>query len=193
MGSAKTKTRLYRIWNNMKQRCDNPNSTSYSYYGGKGISVCTEWSGSFDHFSDWAYANGYTEKMTIDRINSNDNYYPQNCRWVSRKAQANNTSANRLITYNGRTQTTAQWAEELGIDARTLWARLEKWPIERALMEKPHSEFGRKTLTYNGETHSIWEWSRITGIGPTTISSRIHTRGWSVEKALTTPVRKKGS
>lgn len=188
MGSRKTRTRLYRIWNNMKQRCGNPNNTVYSYYGGKGISICDEWKRSFDVFSQWAYSNGYTEEMTIDRIDSNKNYAPENCRWVSRKVQANNTRSNRLITYNGRTQTTAQWAEELGISPKTIWARLEKWPIERVFKEKTHSEFGRQTLTYNGETHSIWEWSRITGIRPTTISARIHRSGWSIEKALTTPV-----
>lgn len=184
---ARSKTRLYRIWHNMKQRCGNPNNTVYAYYGGKGISVCDEWKNSFHTFAEWAYANGYTDEMTIDRIDSDVNYCPSNCRWVSRKDQANNTSSNRIIEYNGRSQTTAQWAEELGINQKTLWARLEKWPIERVFKEKTHSEFGRKTLTYNDETHSIWEWARITGIKPSTISARINRNNWPVEKALTTP------
>jgi len=180
------KDRLYRIWGNMKQRCYNPNNTVYDRYGKRGIQICDEWRTSFKSFAEWANANGYTDEMTIDRIDNDGNYCPENCRLASRKEQANNRSDNNLITYNSKTQTVMQWAEELGIDHRTLWARLQKWPAERALSEKTHSEFGSNSLTFNGETHSIWEWSRITGIKPTTISARIH-RGWTVEQAITTP------
>lgn len=189
--SNKTKSRLYRIWNNMKQRCNNPNNTVYHRYGQRGIDVCDEWKNSFDAFSEWAYNNGYNDSMTIDRIDNDGNYCPENCCIASWKDQANNRSDNHIISFNGKTQTLAQWSDELGVDARTLWARLKKWPVERALTEHTHSEFRRKLLTYNGETHSVYDWARICNIKPTTLSTRINRFGWSVEKALTTPVTRR--
>lgn len=178
--------RLVRIHNNMKQRCNNPNNTVYKNYGGKGIRVCDEWK-HFKDFESWALANGYNDDLTIDRIDGTGNYEPSNCRWVSRKEQANNRETNVVIEFNGKSQTLTEWSDELGISQKTLWARYNSpdWTIERMLTEKAHSEFAGNTLTFNGETHSIWEWSRITGIKPTTISARIHRSGWPVEKALT--------
>ena len=181
--------RLMSIHNNMMQRCGNPNNTVYKNYGARGISVCNEWR-SYKNFRDWALANGYAESLTIDRIDTNGNYEPSNCRWASRKKQANNRITNKIIEWNGQSRTLAEWSDELGVSQKTLWARINnpKWTIERALTEKTHSEFGRKSITYNGETHSIWEWSRITGIKPTTISARI-ARGWTIEKTLTVGVK----
>ena len=183
--------RLMRIHNNMKQRCNNPNNTVYKNYGAKGIRVCDEWK-YFKNFKNWALKNGYNDTLTIDRIDSNGNYEPSNCRWVSRKVQANNRETNVNIEFNGETHTLTEWAEKLCISQKTLWARLNnpEWTTERALTERPHKEFsGGKTLTHNGETHSIWEWARITGIKPTTISARINRSGWAIDKALTVGAR----
>lgn len=77
------KTRLYRIWSDMKARCLNPNEKSYKWYGGKGISVCEEWLSDFTEFRDWALDNGYNDKLSIDRIDSSENYCPENCRWIT--------------------------------------------------------------------------------------------------------------
>lgn len=78
-----SKTRLYGIYNNMKQRCYNPNNPSYIYYGGKGITICREWLDDFENFYNWSMANGYEEDLTIDRKESNKGYCPENCRWIT--------------------------------------------------------------------------------------------------------------
>lgn len=87
---GESKTRLYRIWAGMKDRCENPHNIKYSIYGGKGIKVCPEWLNSFDKFRDWAVANGYADNLTIDRIDSNGNYDPSNCRWETYSVQNKN-------------------------------------------------------------------------------------------------------
>lgn len=89
---GKTGTRLYRIWTNMKARCDNPNGEYYAYYGGRGITYCDEWN-DFQAFHDWALANGYDSKLTIDRKDNNLGYCPSNCWWTDRKHQQANRRA----------------------------------------------------------------------------------------------------
>lgn len=132
-------TRLYRIWNHIKDRCLNPKSDAFKHYGARNISICSEWKQDISIFYKWAIENGYNDNLTIDRIDNNGNYEPSNCRWVDIKTQANNKRNNHLITYNN-------------------------------------------------ETHTLAEWGRITNINPITINKRLSI-GWSINKALTTPVR----
>lgn len=87
---GQTKSRLYRIWHNMKNRCFYTNSNCFDDYGGRGIKVCDEWKNSFEKFQDWSMSNGYSDNLTIDRINNDGNYEPSNCRWVSMKEQCSN-------------------------------------------------------------------------------------------------------
>lgn len=116
--------RLHRIWKAMKTRCLNPNSANYKYYGGRGISICDEWLNDFEQFYQWAMQNGYTDDMTIDRINSNGNYSSDNCRWISMPEQNLNRRSNRFIEYNGESKTIKEWADIYGINYKTLRNRL---------------------------------------------------------------------
>ena len=118
-----TKTRLYGIWNSMKQRTENPKTISYEYYGGRGITVCDEWRDSFEAFRDWAQESGYRDDLTIDRINVDGNYDPGNCRWATRKEQMHNTRRCHYITVDGVTKDLTQWAQTIGLSTGAIgWA-----------------------------------------------------------------------
>ena len=126
---------LYTVYHSMRNRCYNPHDDFYKNYGGRGITICKEWQ-DFAPFRDWAYSHGYYEgcNLQIDRINNDKGYGPENCRFVSCKINCNNRSSNRFITFNGKTQTVSQWAEETGLVASTIYARLNKgWPPEKIL------------------------------------------------------------
>jgi len=139
-----TGTRIHNIWRGIKVRCYNPNSKSYSHYGGRGIKMSSEWYKSFLSFNEWSMKNGYDDLLTIDRIDVDGDYCASNCRWVDMKSQQNNRSNNRLITFNGITCTEAEWAEKIGVSKRALNARLVryKWSIERALTQPQRKKVG---------------------------------------------------
>lgn len=127
-------SKLYRIWSNMKDRCNNPDCKVYSDYGGRGINVCKEWTDDFSAFQKWALANGYREGLTIDRKDNDKGYSPDNCRWADRKIQGNNKRNCRYITYKGQRKTVAEWSEITGILHDTLLYRLNHgWETERIL------------------------------------------------------------
>ena len=117
--------RLYSIWRHMKSRCYT-NSSANKYYCLKGIKVCKEWKNDFISFYEWAMKNGYQNNLTIDRINNEGNYEPNNCRWVTYKEQANNRTNNYLLTYNGETHTIAEWADIMHINYWTLRSRIKR-------------------------------------------------------------------
>lgn len=139
-------TRLFWVWHGMMERCSNKKSLSYKHYGGKGIQVCDEWKDS-TAFIKWALENGYKDNLTIDRIDSNKNYEPDNCRWVGWKVQANNTSRNHYLTIKGETKTLAQWSEFYGVPYKYVHKRVSLgWTYEEAV-SRPVRKCERRSKT----------------------------------------------
>lgn len=111
-----TGTRIHRIWKNMKTRCYNGHDKFYYCYGGKGIKICDEWRNNFVPFYEWSMENGYTDELTIDRINSDGDYEPSNCRWVTMKVQNANSSNCHYVEYNGEKHLCREWQKILNVN-----------------------------------------------------------------------------
>jgi hypothetical protein len=142
-------SRAYTTWCAMKQRCQNPNATGYDRYGGRGIYVCQRWQ-SFENFlADM----GQPELgMTIERIDNDGSYTPENCRWASRGDQASNRAVNRHITWNGETMNLSQWSERTGIHRNTLEKRVDLgWPLERVFA--PEKQLDLSGLALGGKAN----------------------------------------
>ncbi len=133
-----SKERLYEVWENMRKRCSNPKNNRYKNYGGKGVKVCDEWQ-EYKVFREWAYATGYDEfaeygQCTIERIDVGGNYEPSNCTWKTIKEQCYNRTSNKILTYNGKSQTLTEWENEIGCGKYIIGNRLRKgWTVEEAL------------------------------------------------------------
>lgn len=127
-------TPLYRVWNQIKQRCHNPNHSDYSSYGGRGIFVCDAWRSSFESFVG-DMGPRPTALHQVDRIDNDGPYAPWNCQWASRSEQARNRRDTRLFTFDDRSATLAEWSEVTGIKRATLAQRVYglKWPIDKVL------------------------------------------------------------
>lgn len=110
-----TKSRLFSIWTGMKKRCYYKNSVGYKNYGGRGITVCKEWKDDYSKFKEWALSNGYSENLTLDRIDTNKNYSPENCKWSTRTEQNRNKRNNKLINYKGKLLTQSEVCEITGL------------------------------------------------------------------------------
>lgn len=175
-------TSLYKIWSNMIQRCNNPESTYYHRYGARGISVTPRWLKFENFYKDMGEnPKGYC----LERIDNNGDYSLENCKWVSPKEQARNRETSVDITYDGRTQCVSAWEEELGFKHGTLWMRLYQynWPLEKAMTE-PVKSSPRIQYTINGKTQGLTQHAKDHGLGLSTVQARI-ARGLSVEEALT--------
>lgn len=136
-----TNTRLFHVWDSMKRRCDNPNDKAYHNYGGRGIKVCDKWHDDFAAFREWAISTGYDEnakkgEFTIDRIDVNDMYCPENCEWKTMKEQARNRRDTIYLELNGVTRSLPEWSDISNVKYQTLWRRYSKgWSVERILKE----------------------------------------------------------
>lgn len=132
---------LFNVWRTMLSRCTNPNGRYYHRYGGRGISVCDEWS-TYTPFKEWAESHGYINGLTLERVNNDKGYSPDNCIFATRRQQARNRASSVYITHEGLRMTLAEAAERHGLAIQTLWARLNKlhWPVQKALgTPPPHS------------------------------------------------------
>lgn len=134
-----TGSKLYGVWNSMRGRCERPTDQSFKNYGARGIRVCPEWSADFDAFRSWALNNGYQPGLTLDRIDNDGDYTPENCRWATRKQQANNSRANVLVEYHGELLTLQQASETSGISYTCLKKRRDRKPgiTEEELFRAP--------------------------------------------------------
>lgn len=134
-----SRERLYQVWSNMRARCRSPQHHAYKNYGARGVTVCPEWDSSYEAFRSWAYSNGYKEDAprgacTLDRINNDGPYCPENCRWVSMSEQRANQRRVMLLTYNGVTKPAAQWSIEAGLERHVVGNRIKKgWSVEAAI------------------------------------------------------------
>ena len=130
-----SKSRLYRIWAGIIQRCCNDRERyEWEKYGGRGITVCEEWH-KYEAFRDWALSSGYSDDLTIDRINVNGDYCPDNCRWATVYEQNNNKRTSKYISFNGETGTIREFADRYGLAYSCLYTRLKLgWSIEDALL-----------------------------------------------------------
>lgn len=131
-----SKTRIYRTYAHMKDRCFNKNDKAYKHYGGRGITICPEWLGEngFINFYNWAIENEYNDNLTIERKDVNGNYCPENCCWISFKKQMANRTNQNIIEYNGETHYLTEWANILGKNQDTLWRRIFQsgWSVDKA-------------------------------------------------------------
>ena len=187
-----SQTRLYLEWKNMLLRCNTPSHKSYKDYGGRGISVCSQWH-EFPTFKDWALANGYNDDLFIDRIDVNGNYEPSNCRFVDMVTQCNNRRSSKFLTYQGKTLSHAQWARELGLSRSVIHQRAKRGlPVEEILRTEKHAHRGenhhQKLITFNGVTMNQKQWAEKIGITPTSLMRRL--RVMSIEQALTQPKKR---
>lgn len=182
---------LYVLFRGMHARCSNPRHISFKNYGGKGIRVCERWSGE-NGFPNFSADMGPMPmpKHSIDRIDGSKDYCPENCRWATRLEQNRNTSANRTLTWNGRTLCISEWADETGLGRNTIAARIKKgWSDENVLATPSRNG---KHITWNGQTRLVSEWAEIVGIPYKALIKRLFD-GWTTERAITDPLRKCGT
>lgn len=138
-------SRLYSIWQHMRSRCNTPSTFAYEYYGGRGIKICHEWQHSFEAFRDWALSHGYTDDLTIDRVDTDGDYTPENCRWITQSEQTRNRRprcTTLAYTYNGETKTAFEWAELVGVSPENIRHRFERTGTPYSKRELARMNFG---------------------------------------------------
>lgn len=142
MTHGENRSKLHYMWLNMKKRCS-PNFPQRKDYYDRGISVCNEWHNNFWEFRNWAIENGYKEGLTIDRINNDKGYFPENCRFVDRYIQNNNTRRNHFVSINGVRKTVSQWAKIYGIAPDVVYCRMRRGWNEVDAITVPKWTFNR--------------------------------------------------
>lgn len=176
-------TRINWLWANMRNRCNCPTNKDYGLYGGRGIHVCHEWD-KFINFYNWAMSHGYNDTLSIDRIDPNGDYCPENCRWITMEEQQSNKRNNRYIEVHGKRYTMAQASREFGVSLGKLEYRLKCGLKEDDLISKERKRFvPKRRYLYNGKLYSRSEICEKFNINKNTFGNRIF-RGWSVEEIV---------
>ena len=177
-------TRLYKTWQGIKQRCLNPNANEYKNYGGRGITICDEWKDSYTEFKNWSIENGFNESLngreqSIDRIDVNGNYEPNNCRWADSKTQNYNKRVTQRVNINGEEKTLIEISEEYDIPLSLIRSRYRRYKNGKCsleeLLSKDKITVSPKNsvyITVDGVTKNLTEWEKETGVSRKTISNR---------------------
>lgn len=164
---GKVTNKLYYIYNGMKSRCYNHNNKAYKYYGERGINICDEWldkKNGFISFYNWAIQNGYKENLSIDRIDVNGNYEPDNCRWATNIMQANNKRTNVKISFNNETHTLREWSKILNIPYGTLQDRIHIQHISLYEIFKKRNIIIKPVNQYDKDNNLIKKWACMSDI-----------------------------
>lgn len=174
---------LWYRWHGIKKRCLDENSERYHQYGGRGIKVCEEWLESFDNFAEWALSNGYADDLTLERIDVNGDYCPENCKWITLQEQAFNKRDTRWVEYRGERIQLRILCERLGVTYDTVHDRIYKrgWSVEDAIEKQSQRQ------------DSLRSKCREKGINYNTVLDRIRKFGWDEERALNTPSLGRGA
>lgn len=194
-----SKTPTYRSWCLMRSRCNNPNFPKYPRYGGRGIAVCERWERFENFLADMGPRPADT---TLHRLDNDGDYSPGNCQWATTTDQARNKTTSRLLTFEGKTQSLADWADEKGINPFTLWNRIATygWTVEAALttpIQEKHfvvhpatgvANHKSKMIEHDGRTQNIAAWAREAGMSENNLRFRL--KSMSISEALSKPVRK---
>ena len=188
---GKSKHPLHKIWTGILQRIENPNSASYKYYGGRGLGICNEWR-MFDNFyKDMAV--GYAKGLTVDRIDNEKGYSPDNCRWATPLQQGRNKRNNIIIEYNGEELCLSEMAGKYNINIQTLYSRIfaHGWSVDLAISTPVDTARGIRVKNtdsmiyeYEGGSKHLKYWAKDYNIKTSTLYSRIK-KGWSISRALT--------
>lgn len=168
-----SRTRLYTTWLGMKQRCYDENTETYARYGSKGIKVCDDWINDYPAFAEWARNNGYSDDLTIERIDVYSNYSPSNCTWISHSEQANNRRSTIWVEWDGKRQNLKQWSKELGISYGALNSRYNRDNLRPPELFKPlNKKYMPRELSWNGQTKNLADWAREYDLQPRTVQER---------------------
>jgi hypothetical protein len=174
----------------MKDRCYNPHNKYYKDYGQRGIIICPDWLSKnkkhdgWKRFKEWALNNGYNNNLSIDRIDNNKGYSPDNCRWVTEKKQANNRRSNIVITYRGKTQTLTQWCDDLKLDYKLTRVSIRElhWSIKDAFEFKNNPRL--RLITYKCKTQSLSCWCKELNLNYDKVIQRIIRLKWPIVRAF---------
>lgn len=173
---------LYEVWCSMRHRCLNPEDKSYPRYGGRGITVCNDWNSDYALFKNWALAHGYKHGLSLDRIDNDGGYSPENCRWANIKTQNNNKRNTIKITHNGETKSLGEWSETLGIKYDTVYSRYMRGKKDTEILESPNNKnIGstrtditiEKLMDLIESSYSMQKMSKILKCSPTTVKNKL--------------------